>query len=156
MENIGIKLKEKREENGVSVEEAAEDLKIRPNQIKALEEGKKEEFKDVLYLKEFIKDYAKYLGLDADLLVDEFNEYLFDYTSKIPVDIIEKAKSAKQEEKKTFTSPYTTNKTNKSSKVKNIVLVIIIIILVFLSYFFINKLLNKNMTESNITYIIGR
>ena len=41
MKEIGLKLKEKREENGVSIEEAAEDLKVRPKQILSLEEGKK-------------------------------------------------------------------------------------------------------------------
>ena len=63
MKDIGLKLKEKREENGVSVEEAAEDLKMRPSQIISLESGKKEDFKDVISLKYFIRDYAKYLGL---------------------------------------------------------------------------------------------
>ena len=46
MKDIGLKLKEKREENGVSVEEAAEDLKMRPSQIISLESGKKEDFKE--------------------------------------------------------------------------------------------------------------
>ena len=39
MKDIGLKLKEKREENGVSIEEVAEDLKMRPSQIISLEEG---------------------------------------------------------------------------------------------------------------------
>ena len=91
MKDIGLKLKEKREENGVSIEEVAEDLKMRPSQIISLEEGKKEDFKDVLFLKYFIRDYAKYLGLDGEEMVDEFNEFLFDFTSKIPIEEIEKA-----------------------------------------------------------------
>ena len=77
MKEIGTKLKEKREENGVSVEEVSEDLKVRPRQIISLEEGKKDDFKDILFLKYFIRDYAKYLGLDENELVDEFNEFLF-------------------------------------------------------------------------------
>ena len=81
MIEIGLKLKEKREENGVSIEEVAEDLKMRPSQIISLEEGKKDDFKDVVFLKYFIRDYAKYLGLDGEELVDEFNEFLFDFTS---------------------------------------------------------------------------
>ncbi len=93
MIEIGLKLKEKREENGVSIEEVAEDLKMRPGQIISLEEGNKDEFQDVVSLKYFIRDYAKYLGLDGEQLVDDFNEYLFDYTSKIPLDAIEKAKN---------------------------------------------------------------
>ena len=90
MKDIGLKLKEKREENGVSIEEVAEDLKMRPSQISSIEEGKTEDFKDIFYLKYFIRDYAKYLGLDGEEMVDEFNEFLFDFTSKIPIEEIEK------------------------------------------------------------------
>ena len=57
MNNIGLKLKEKREENGVSIEEVAEDLKMRPSQIISLEEGKREDFKDVVFLK-YLKAFA--------------------------------------------------------------------------------------------------
>ena len=74
MKNIGLKLKDKREENGLSIEEVAEDLKMRPSQISSIEEGKTEDFKDVFYLKYFIRDYAKYLGLDSERILDEFNE----------------------------------------------------------------------------------
>ena len=48
MKNIGLKLKEKREENGLSIEEVAEDLKMRPSQITSIEEGKKDDFKVVI------------------------------------------------------------------------------------------------------------
>ena len=37
MKEIGLSLKAKREENGVTVEEAAEDLKLRPSQIRSIE-----------------------------------------------------------------------------------------------------------------------
>ena len=83
MKNIGLKLKEKRIQNGLSIDEVAEDLKLRPSQIESIEEGRKDDFKDIFYLKYFIRDYAKYLGLDSDKMLDEFNEYLFDETSKI-------------------------------------------------------------------------
>ena len=118
MKNIGLKLKEKRIQNGLSIDEVAEDLKLRPSQIESIEEGRKDDFKDIFYLKYFIRDYAKYLGLDSDKMLDEFNEYLFDETSKIPVDMIKEAKkmfvgetysiinistSYKEESKDTFT-----------------------------------------------------
>ena len=75
MKNIGLKLKDKREENGLSIEEVAEDLKMRPSQISSIEEGKTEDFKDVFYLKYFIRDYAKYLGLDSERILEErFNK----------------------------------------------------------------------------------
>ena len=89
MKEIGLKLKQKREENGVSIEEAATDLKIRQSMLESIEAGNKDDFKDVFSLKYFIRDYAKYLGLDGEEILDEFNEYLFEQTSKISVEDID-------------------------------------------------------------------
>ncbi len=155
MKEIGLKLKEKREENGVSVEEAAEDLKVRPSQIISLEEGKKEDFKDVLFLKYFIRDYAKYLGLDGEKILDEFNEFLFDFNSKIPVDKIEKAKQKGNNNNKVV-SPYTKeNKKNKQTKTF-IILIIVIIILFVLGYFLISGIKGNDFQDNNVTYTIRR
>ena len=106
LKDIGAKLKEARESIGVSVEEAAEDLKLKVSQIENLEAGNMEAFQDVFYLKYFIKDYAKYLGLKHEDLVDEFNEYLFDYTSKISIEDVKKKQDI-IEDKATIHSPYT-------------------------------------------------
>ena len=108
MKEIGEKLKEAREDMGVSINEVAEDLKMRPSQIQNIEEGNMDAFKDIFYLKYFIRDYAKYLGLSYEDMVDDFNEYLFDYTSKISLDDIKKAKKAVtkkkgEEQKKIYT-----------------------------------------------------
>ena len=155
MEDIGLKLKEKREENGVSIEEAAEDLKMRPSQIISLESGKKEDFKDVMTLKYFIRDYAKYLGLDGEKLVDEFNEFLFDFTSKIPISEIEKAKQ-NNEVKKDIVSPYTNNKsTNKKQKIFIISIILVIIVLV-VGYLIISEIKGNDFQDDNITYSIRR
>ena len=59
MKDIGEKLKETRESMGISIDEVAQDLKIRPSQIEKMEEGNKEAFKDVVYLKMSIKNDAK-------------------------------------------------------------------------------------------------
>lgn len=155
MKDIGLELKEKREENGVSVEEVAEDLKVRPSQIISLEEGKKEDFKDVVFLKYFIRDYAKYLGLDGEKLVDEFNEFLFDFTSKIPVDKIEKAKNDNVQSKEVV-SPYTNVKnSNKTLKVV-IISIVIVIILIILGYFIASGVSGNDFQDKNITYQIRR
>ena len=45
MKNIGLKLKEKRIQNGLSIDEVAEDLKLRPSQIESIEEGRKDDFR---------------------------------------------------------------------------------------------------------------
>ncbi len=152
MNGIGLKLKEKREENGVSIEEVAEDLKMRPSQIVSLEEGKKEDFKDVLFLKYFIRDYAKYLGLDGEELVDEFNEFLFDFTSRIPVEEIEEAKKEKKNSKK-ITSPYTLN-FNDNKKNYIIYLIIgLVIVSILLGYALISDISKNDFNSDN--YLIG-
>ena len=154
MKDIGLKLKEKREENGVSVEEVAEDLKMRPSQIISLEEGKKEDFKDVLFLKYFIRDYAKYLGLDGEEMVDEFNEFLFDFTSKIPVLEIEKAK-LNNVNKKEVISPYTSEVSDKKG-LKIILLIVGIIVLLVVSYFIMSNIKGNDFQDDNVTYTIRR
>lgn len=154
MKDIGIKLKEKREANGVSIEEAAEDMKMRPSQIESLEAGRKEDFKDVAMLKLFIRDYAKYLGLDGEKMIDEFNEFLFDFTSKIPLDDINKANN--NHKKKEVMSPYT--KTSyKSDKFRFVILAIIIaVILMFIGYIIISEVHGNDFKDSNTTYNIRR
>ena len=154
MKNIGLKLKDKREENGLSIEEVAEDLKMRPSQISSIEEGKTEDFKDVFYLKYFIRDYAKYLGLDSERILDEFNEYLFDMTSKIPIELIKEAKKDKNENNDTI-SPYT----KESSKIKVpkiIISLAAIVILIVVGYFIVSNYKGNDFSDNDITYSIRR
>lgn len=154
MKNIGIKLKNKREENGLSVDEVAEDLKMRPSQITSIEEGKIEDFKDVFYLKYFIRDYAKYLGLDGEKLLDEFNEYLFDMTSKIPVNLINQAKNEKQNEG--ISSPYTKEPKKKIAIPKLVICVFVIIVLIIVGYIIASNRKGNDFKNTNITYNIRR
>lgn len=135
LKDIGAKLKEARESIGVSVEEAAEDLKLKVSQIENLEAGNMEAFQDVFYLKYFIKDYAKYLGLKHEDLVDEFNEYLFDYTSKISIEDVKKKQDI-VEDKVTIHSPYT-KKLKEPFKLSSIIPYIIIIIIAVIIAFIV-------------------
>ena len=155
MKNIGIKLRTKREENGLSVDEVAEDLKMRPSQIVSIEEGKMEDFKDVFYLKYFIRDYAKYLGLDGEKILDEFNEYLFDITSKIPVNLINEAKK-EQEDTNKVNSPYTKVEKKKPKVPKLIIIAVAIIVLVIVGYIILNNSNHNDFRSNNITYNIRR
>lgn len=111
MKEIGEKLREARKSMGISIKEAAEDLKLRPSQLENIEEGNQEAFKDIFYLKYFIRDYAKYLGLDYEEIVEDFNEYVFDYTSKISLEDIKKETRKKEKKDKSkIVSPYTVEK----------------------------------------------
>lgn len=147
MKNIGEKLKEAREGIGVSIEEAAEDLKIRPSQIENIESGNSDAFKDVFYLKYFIRDYAKYLGLDKEDLVDEYNQYLFDYTSRLSLDDIKEAKKKKKENKK-IKSPYTIERKNKKVLIMVFVYIIILFLILSIIYLIVNI---DNENDDNFT-----
>lgn len=156
MKDIGLKLKEKREENGVSIDEAAEDLKMRPSQIISLEEGRKEDFSDVNTLKFFIRDYAKYLGLDGEKLVDEFNEFLFDFTSKIPSEVIEEAKQKREKEKKEFSSPYTKKEGHNKTYIICIGVCVLVLLVFIITYFVVSGVRNNDFKDDNVTYVIRR
>lgn len=109
MKELGSYLRRTRIENGVNLEEAADDMNISVTQLENIESGNTRAFKDVYKLKQQIKMYAKYLGLNPDKVIDEFNEFLFEHTSKISLDDIriarEKEESKEQENK--IKSPYT-------------------------------------------------
>ena len=102
MKEIGEMLKDSREESGVTIEEAAEDLNYKVSQLEAIESGDFKLFKDIFLLKCMITDYSKYLGLNSEEIIDEFNEYVFESTSKIPLDDIEKASKLKEKEENSF------------------------------------------------------
>lgn len=111
MKEIGEFLKSSRISNGVSVEEAADDLNFSVTQIENIEDGNIRAFKDVYALRELVKEYGKYLGVETDNIVDEFNDFMFEHTSKISLDdILEARKLSKEqetEEKIKVVSPYT-------------------------------------------------
>ena len=108
MKEIGEFLKASRIQNGVSVEEASEDLHVASSEIENLEEGNIKAFKDIYYLRDLVKEYSKYLGQDPDHLIDEFNDYMFEHTSKISLDDIKEAKKmVTDDDKNKVVSPYT-------------------------------------------------
>lgn len=149
MKEIGEKLKAARESIGVSIEEVAEDMKLRPSQIENIEAGNTDAFKDMFYLKYFIRDYAKYLGLNKEDLVDEFNEYLFDYTSKLSLDDIKEAKKDKKAVKK-IKSPYTIERKNRLSIIMFALYGVIAVLILIIIYFIIT--IN---TENNDDFVEG-
>lgn len=159
MKDIGLKLKNKREESGLSVIEVADDLKVKPSDIENLEEGSRDSFKDIIFVKSLIQDYAKYLGYDGEEMLDQFNEYLFDQTSRISLEDIEKAKELKEKhEKEKVFSPYTMSKKEKSMLPFFIGGIIIFLLVVFLiSYFVVGDVIGKNsqVDSTEISYMFG-
>lgn len=145
MKEIGERLKETRESIGISVEEVAEDLKMRPSQIDDVEAGNMNAFKDIFSLKYFVRDYSKYLGLNYENMVDEFNEYLFDYTSKLSLDDIRKAKKEDEKTKKPkIVSPYTLEKKRKKIIPPIIIWILVLTVLGIVVYFVVDAVDDNN------------
>lgn len=155
MKEIGEKLKETRESIGITIDEVAQDLKIRPSHIEKIEQGNREAFKDVFYLKMFIKNYAKYLGLDEDEIIEEFNDYLFDFTSKINLDDIKKAEKDKiKKDKKIKTvkisSPYTVMKNQQRTVPRFLIIggvIVLAVIIIYVVILLVTKS-NKEVTST--------
>lgn len=148
MDEIGSMLQEARETSGVSITEASKDLKINELVLENIEGGKIGAFKDVYELKGYITNYAKYLGLEENKLIDEFNDYLFEYTSKIPVKELEKTieQQAKQEEKSKVISPYSSSK--KMGKWYYAIVLSIIVLLIILAVIWSIKQVTVGSTVS--------
>ena len=154
MKEIGEKLRQTRESMGISIDEVAQDLKIRTSQIEKIEQGNRDSFKDVFYLKMFIKNYAKYLGLDEEGILEEFNDYLFDFTSKINLDDIKKAEKDKIKKDKKVKSvkiatPYTVMKNQQKTVPRFLIIGGIILFIVIVIYAIILLVTNKDKEETN-------
>lgn len=154
MNEIGELLSRTREQAGVSLEEASADLKIKTPILQNIEDGNIGCFKDIFALKEYIYNYAKYLGLDASKIVDQFNEYLFEYTSKIPVSDIEKAIVEKQKDEEVsekVVSPYTNSVSSPKSKYVKIVIIVMIVLAVLVATWAIIQITVNNTTTKMVS-----
>ena len=134
MSEIGLDFKLARTSSSVSLDEASSDTGIPVTSLEQIEEGNIGIFKDIFELKGYLQTYAKYLGLDPDKIIDRFNEYMFEYTSKIPLNDLEKAIATKEKEEEELetneikvVSPYL--KPKEESKIAKYVITIIVIII---------------------------
>lgn len=73
MLDIGATLKSAREQQGISLDDAAEATKIRSSYLAALEEEAFEQLPGPTYARGFLRSYGEFLGLDPQELIDEFN-----------------------------------------------------------------------------------
>jgi cytoskeletal protein RodZ len=76
MQTIGERLEEARKRKGISVREAAETTKIRSDYLQKFEANTFDVDLPPLYVRGFIRNYARYLDLDPDRIVDEYDSLL--------------------------------------------------------------------------------
>ena len=160
MKEIGEAFKEARETIGISKSEVVKDLNITESQLDNLEDGNVNAFKDVFFLKDIVKKYAKYLNLDEDEIIEKFNDFIFGYTSRIPISaILEQTREInileKQNEENKIVSPYTI-KRKKNNGLKYVLIyifaVIILVILVILIVKFITDKQEKDYSIETFKY----
>ena len=159
MNEIGELLRTTRENSGVSLEEASGDLEIKTLILENIEDGNIGCFKDIFALKQNIYDYAKYLGLEPDKIIDDFNEYLFEYTSKIPLEDIEKAMKEKQKDEivsDKIVSPYTNSTRNVNSKIILAIIIALGVLVLLVIFWSVRQLAADNMATNMVSYVDSR
>ncbi len=77
---VGQKLAQARTKRGLSLEEAAHETKMRPDKIYAIENDDYSSFPSNAYAKGFIKNYARYLGVDV-------GDFLCTFDSSMPIGV---------------------------------------------------------------------
>jgi cytoskeletal protein RodZ len=70
---LGTLLQEAREEQGLSIEDLAEQTNIRPHFLRAMEAGDLAELPGEAYVRPFFRTYARALGLDGEQILLEFD-----------------------------------------------------------------------------------
>src|SRR3954468_4959507 len=73
MQTIGERLEEARKRKGISIREAAETTKIRGDYLQKFEGNSFEVDLPPLYVRGFLRSYARYLDLDPDRVVNDFD-----------------------------------------------------------------------------------
>lgn len=153
MKELGSYLKRTRISNGVSLEEASADISLSVTQLENIEIGNTKAFKDIYELKDYIIIYAKYLGLNPDEVIDTFNEFLFEKTSKISLEDIreaEKKEQLKEQSNKTkVKSPYTIIRKRKINMWPIIIWLGIILLIVSIMLIIIRNI-NKEPIRNSV------
>ncbi|MES1194960.1 MAG: helix-turn-helix domain-containing protein, partial [Opitutus sp.] len=73
MQTIGEKLEEARKRKGISIREAAESTKIRGDYLQKFEANSFDVDLPPLYIRGFLRSYARYLDLEPDRIVSDFD-----------------------------------------------------------------------------------
>ena len=71
VKKVGEMFKTKRKELNLSLKEVENATSIRMNHLEAIEEGKEEEFLSPVYLLGFMRQYASFLGIDGEKIIND-------------------------------------------------------------------------------------
>jgi cytoskeletal protein RodZ len=71
---IGLSLRQARERHGLDLADVERETRIRAKYLNALEDEQFDVLPGAAYVRGFLRTYAEFLGLDGNLLVEEYNE----------------------------------------------------------------------------------
>lgn len=83
--SLGAQLRQAREAKELALQDVSNHLRFSTKQIEALENNQFDAFPDAMMARGFIRSYAKYLGVDAEPLLDEYRANTGDETQKVIV-----------------------------------------------------------------------
>ena len=124
MASIGEQLRSARESKTISLSDAANDVKISKRYLEALEEGNYSVFPAQVYIKGFLSNYAKYLGLDSKNILEQYSKLIIPDSEEIENTIPKKSKGTQR------------RVARKRVVMLVIVLVFVIICLISLAYWY--------------------
>ena len=134
--------------------------RITKEKLNNIEEGNMGCFKDIFVLKDYLKDYAKYLGIDPTKTIDKFNEFMFEKTSKIPVEEIEKKIMEKNKEeallKSRIASPYTDTSYRYKKKSIALLYILVIALVALVIFWSVKQVTVGRMVTTTASQVEGR
>ena len=80
---VGETLKKKREELGLDLKEVAHNLRIQYGYLKAIENNEVKKLPPDVYTRAYIREYAKFLTIDSEPLLDEYVRQQVDTHSEV-------------------------------------------------------------------------
>ena len=91
---VGYTLRQERERQELTIEDIEQGTSIRVSYIEAIEAGEYDKLPGAVYTKGFIKNYAKFLGMDADAMAKEFAKDLAELSGETTPEPPEEPKDA--------------------------------------------------------------
>lgn len=167
MKNVGSRLKEQREEVGFTLEEMSAKTKITVPQLRALEEGDLNYFKeDISYVPYFVRFYAQALYLDYDTLRADVELAIKDLHHTQKLNIIKQNKQTEENVKKRVSnqkSDYFSGVLRPAGKRKvdysllSLLVFVILLLITLLVVFFVYVLpmINDSSLQNQDNKIVG-
>jgi cytoskeletal protein RodZ len=132
---LGEKLRQAREEQGISISEVAENTRISPHYIRSIENDDYKPLPGGIFNKGFIKSYARFIGVDE-------NEALHDYASLVNAQTEDPIESHRP-----YRPEVLTDERNFESRAPTIIFAAVILALMTVGILFLVRFLQNRSAE---------